>query len=179
MNPITSIEQLIDCFDDAEPSEQVSVLKRIDISLNDFEKYATWIEGGYTRNCITRKEDFEFILLCWDRNVETSIHDHSGQHCWVYQIDGTVEEKRFDLSSINEVELKNHMKIKKGELTYMHDHMGFHSIKNISETKAMTLHIYASPIDSCQIYDQEKKHLKKIKLEYHSVNGKAIAEEVN
>jgi cysteine dioxygenase len=57
--------------------------------------------------------------------------------------------------------------------------MGFHSIKNISETKAMTLHIYASPIDSCQIYDQEKKHLKKIKLEYHSVNGKAIAEEVN
>jgi hypothetical protein len=31
MTNITSIEQLIETFDNAEPEEQVSVLKRIDI----------------------------------------------------------------------------------------------------------------------------------------------------
>ena len=42
MSPITSIEQLIECFDDEEPSEQASVLKRASISVSDLEKYASW-----------------------------------------------------------------------------------------------------------------------------------------
>ena len=179
MSPITSIEQLIECFDDAEPSEQARILKRLDIPSSNFEKYTSWIDGGYSRNCIVRKEGFEFILLCWDRDAETSIHDHSGQHCWVYQVEGTVKEKRFEISSNNEVELQHELLITKGDLTYMHDRMGFHSIKNVSNKRAITLHIYASPIDACRIFNPNKKHLEKVDLEYHSIDGKAVPEAVN
>ena len=45
MLPITSIKKLIESFDDAEPSEQAGVLKRIDIANSEFEKYATWLDG--------------------------------------------------------------------------------------------------------------------------------------
>ena len=56
MLPITSIENLIECFDDAEPSKQASVLKRTNIAVSDFEKYASWIKGEYSRNCIARRD---------------------------------------------------------------------------------------------------------------------------
>ena len=98
MLPITSIENLIECFDDAEPSEQASVLKRTDISVSDFEKYASWIKGGYSRNCITRRDSFEMILICWDEGAKTPIHDHDGQHCWVLQVSGPIVEKRFEIN---------------------------------------------------------------------------------
>ena len=39
MLPITSIKKLIESFDDAEPSEQAGVLKRIDMANSEFEKY--------------------------------------------------------------------------------------------------------------------------------------------
>ena len=93
MQSITSIENLIECFDDAEPSEQVSVLKRTNISVSDFEKYASWINGEYSRNCIARRDSFEMILICWDEDAKTPIHDHGGQHCWVLQVSGTITEK--------------------------------------------------------------------------------------
>ena len=170
---ITSIEQLIDCFDEAPFSEQASILKRINIPTSDFENYATWTDEGYTRNCITRQEGFEFILLCWSPGAETAIHDHAGQHCWVYQVNGTVREKRYQRNDAI-LDITSDMHLDAGKLCYMHDRMGYHTLANESNQRSMTLHIYANPIDRCQIYNKEDERFEVTEMQYDTIEGEVV-----
>jgi cysteine dioxygenase len=165
MQAIQTIEQLIDSLNDTEPSEQGSVLKRIEIPTADFEEFATWNKGEYTRNCIERTNEYELILICWDAAAITPIHCHDGQDCWVYQLHGNVIERRY--ASNNGVLSKtNEMNLQAGRMTFMHDRMGYHSIENPNDQKAMTLHLYASPIDECSIYNPKSKRFERVELSY-------------
>lgn len=170
---ITTIEQLISSFDDAEPSEQVGILKRINIPVSDFARYATWKDGGYTRNCVARHEKFEFILLCWSPGAVTPIHGHDGQDCWVYQVDGSVREKRFAQSG-NSFEITNDMTLDAGKLCYMNDKMGYHALANESAQRSMTLHIYANPIDRCEVFNEERDCFVTVEMEYDTVEGNVV-----
>jgi cysteine dioxygenase len=154
MNSIESIEHFIEELNKSEPGNYASIINRLDIPLNEFTYYASWSDKGYTRNCIARTDDYELILLCWDTDAETPIHGHGGEDCWVYQVRGHIEEVRVKKDSLGFYET-NRMILKPGRLTYMHDRMGFHKLKNRSGHKAMTLHIYASPIDSCRVYNED------------------------
>lgn len=173
MQKITTIDQLIECFDDAEPSEQVSVLKSIDIPITEFEQYATWKEGGYTRNCLVRKDGFEFILLCWSEGASTPIHGHGGQDCWVYQVAGEVKEHRYKEEN-GTFEIVNEAVLTEGRITYMHDRMGYHALKNTSRGKAMTLHVYANPIDRCKVYNEDISAFEIKEMEYDTIEGDVV-----
>ncbi|MAT90283.1 MAG: hypothetical protein CMC35_06280 [Flavobacteriaceae bacterium] len=167
MTPITTIEQLVECFEEAAPSEQVHILKRAQIPLSEFEAYASWESANYTRNCIARRDQFEFILLCWEKGVKTGIHDHAGQNCWVCQLQGTLSEVRFE-------DINGSLKpcyegsLEPGSMSYMDDSMGYHLLENASEERAMTLHVYVNPIDSCQVYNEETASFETSEMEYHT-----------
>lgn len=170
MPPIKTIPELIEAFDNAEPSEQIKVLKSINIPISDFKEFATWEEGGYTRNCIARRDGFEFILLCWDTGAKTPIHGHDNQNCWVYQVQGSVSEQRFKQTSYG-FELTNEAVLKEGKITYMHDRMGYHTLENISESPSMTLHVYANPIDRCEVYNEQRGCFEVVEMEYDTIEG--------
>lgn len=176
MAKIESVESLISEFKSATDKDRVKILKQIDINPSEFEKFSTWKEAGYTRNCLARTPEFEFILLCWDANAETAIHDHGGQDCWVYQISGKVEEIRYDDCPKERVKTAMKTVLFSGKLTYMNDKMGYHKLKNISENneRAMTLHIYASPIDKCNVLNSETRDFKTVQMSYDSVVEEVI-----
>lgn len=169
MLPITSIENLIECFDDAEPSEQASILKRTNISVSDFEKYASWIKGEYSRNCMARRDSFEMILICWDDDAKTPIHDHDGQHCWVLQVSGSIIEKRFEKNDSG-FTLVDEAELIAGKISYMNDKMGYHTLENNYQSRAMTLHIYANPINQCNVYNEEKSKFEVKEMAYDTVH---------
>ncbi|MGD1848330.1 MAG: cysteine dioxygenase family protein [Salibacteraceae bacterium] len=169
MNHVAStIPQLIEKFAAATANEQAGILKHNAISVTEFEQYATWSEEGYTRNCIFRNADFEFILLCWQPGAITAIHGHGGQDCWVYQVDGEVQEERFDRED-NAFISTAKMVLRAGRLSYMNDQMGYHAIQNTSTSRAMTLHIYASPIERCMVFNPKTNCFEVRELEYDSV----------
>jgi cysteine dioxygenase len=152
---IKTIEDLIDTLETASSDRFAQIIQQISITEDSLKHFATWLDEGYTRNCLMRNDDYEIILLCWDKGAKTAIHGHGGENCWVYQVSGTVEEIRYTNinDSINESE---RLALNPGRISFMHDRMGFHAIQNISNDKAMTLHIYASPIDRCKVYNDEK-----------------------
>ena len=176
MSKIESIETLISEFESAAEKDRSKILNRINIQPNEFEKFATWKDGEYTRNCLARTVEFEFILLCWDSRAETAIHDHGGQDCWVYQVTGEVEEMRYSLESDNNLKPTLKTILESGRLTYMNDKMGFHRLKNISKngSRAMTLHIYASPIDQCRVLNSETRNFEEIKMAYDSFSDQVV-----
>lgn len=175
MDTITTVEQLIESFQDAEPYEQGLILNNIDIPTSEFLQFTNWTDGCYTRNCLARTEEFEFILLCWDGNCQTKIHDHDGQDCWVYQVDGKLREVRYEGSEDN-LKVYSDETLNEGEVSYMNDQMGYHRIENPSDTKAMTLHIYANPIERCKVYNEDTSRFEIATMVYDSVHEVAEAD---
>lgn len=169
MQFIESIEDLITALDQSDQSERSGIMKRLKINQDEIENYTTWCKEGYTRNCLARSEEYEVILLCWDKNSETPIHGHDGQDCWVYQVQGDVEEIRYEENDSGALEESHRMELSEGGLSYMNDEMGYHLIKNISNQRAMTLHVYAAPIDACEVFDTEKEKFEVTEMEYDSV----------
>lgn len=171
MDYIKTIEELIENLDEADLSEHSRLMKRIKLDAKDLNNYTSWCKKGYTRNCLARTDEYELILLCWDLAAETPIHDHGGEDCWVYQIQGRLEEKRF-IKVDDELIEKQRIELNPGQLTYMHDRMGFHSLKNLSNTsRAMTLHIYTSPIDRCNVYNETTECFENKEMSYHTFKG--------
>ncbi|MCB0399740.1 MAG: cysteine dioxygenase family protein, partial [Winogradskyella sp.] len=58
----------------------------------DFSEIEYWEPQCYTRNCFYKDDNFELILICWDKGQKTAIHDHDGEDCWVYLLEGKMEE---------------------------------------------------------------------------------------
>lgn len=168
MNSITTINQLTQILDNTSADQHAKVMKKIKLNVAELEGYATWRDGCYTRNCLARTEKYELILLCWDVDAKTPIHNHGGKDCWVYQVQGTVQEIRYKQVNILLKE-SNRMTLSPEKLTYMNDSMGCHRIENVSDQRAMTLHIYVSPIDACEVYNDQKGcfELKKMSYDTH------------
>ena len=166
---INSIADLVDRLQHVNPKDYPKLIKQIDIPLRAFDKYVNWDDRGYTRNCIVRDTRFELILLCWKNMQSTPIHDHGGEQCWVYQIQGKAEEHRYE--HVNDVlELKSSTILEPGSVTYMDDHMGYHAIQTL-ENRVMTLHIYMNPIDTCVVYNSENQRFEEKEMTYDSIHG--------
>ncbi len=173
MNPIITVDQLTEALGEIEPHEHAKVMKRIKIPAHELEPYATWSKESYTRNCLARTQEYELILLCWEIDAKAPIHGHGGEDCWVYQVQGTVEEIRYEQDAEILIET-NRMELTPGRLTYMNDRMGYHTIGNISNQRAMTLHIYASPIDTCKVYNDQKDCFEIKEMSYHTFKGEEV-----
>ncbi|WMX12330.1 cysteine dioxygenase family protein [Aureispira sp. CCB-E] len=167
MNHITTIAQLTQILDQASPAECSKIMKRIRIDTSELEHCATWSDQSYTRNCLARNKKYELILLCWDIGAKTPIHDHGGKDCWVYQIQGTIQETRYQAFNLRLKET-HQMTLSAQKLTYMNDSMGYHALENIANQRAMTLHIYVSPIDVCEVFNTQKGCFETKKMSYHT-----------
>ena len=68
------------------------------------------------------------------------------------------------------------MQLSPGKLTFMNSTMGYHKLNNDTNGRAMTLHIYVSPITSCEVFNDQKKDFEFKELEYDTINGIALTE---
>jgi len=175
MEPITSVQELIENFDDADPLEQAKIIKNIDIPLTNLLEYASWKANDYTRNCLAKTDDYEFILLCWEGNSETAIHDHAGQNCWVHQLSGSVLETRYSVDN-KELKIDSIGTLNPGQVSYMNDTLGYHKIENNSSKRAMTLHVYVKPITACQVLNEETECFESKEMTYDQVHEVSVDE---
>jgi predicted metal-dependent enzyme (double-stranded beta helix superfamily) len=80
---------------------------------------------------------FEFILICWNTDCQTKIHDHPSNGCVFYLIDGELQEYLYK----NNKHIKKITTINKGQISYMDNNLGYHKIK--CKKKGFSLHIYS------------------------------------
>jgi cysteine dioxygenase len=174
MDEINSLSLLIQKLNAAEKSEVPALLKNLRLPKQDFDSFASWCDDGYTRNCVHRTESYELILLCWSKGCVTPIHGHGGQECWVYQIEGNLTEKRFEKNAAGNLIETEVLTLQAGDLTYMEDRMGYHQLCNQSDTKGYTLHLYASPIDTCEIFNETTNSFEIKEMSYDTMKKKEL-----
>lgn len=58
-----------------------------------------------------------------------------------------------------------------GAVAHVNDEIAWHTFANPGRERAVTLHFYSPPIDSCQYYDAETRTTKTRTLTYFSKEG--------
>jgi cysteine dioxygenase len=172
---IHSLNLLISALKNEQSTKYHDILHSMEIPKSAFEFFCSWSESTYTRNCIFENERFELILICWQSSQKTPIHDHGGEECWVKFIDGEFKETIYKSNEVSEVNIQKSTLLKAGDISYMIDFMGCHQLKNLSNQRALSLHLYAKPIRSCNIYDEQAKEFVQKKMSYHTISSGTIS----
>ena len=167
------LEDLVTALTEGERTTYSSIINDLAIPKSVFENYCSWSDGSYTRNCIVDNEKFELILLCWEEGQKTPIHNHGGEECWVRVIDGELKETIYTTDENGKPSLLKSAVSKTNDVSYMVDFMGCHSLENVAKSRSMTLHLYAKPIRSCDIFDEESKQFVTKELFYDNAEEMA------
>lgn len=172
MGKINTLHQLIEQLDQCEHrNDYIKLAKNLSLDAQELSQYAFWDNNQYTRNCIKREQDYELLLLCWEKGQETPIHCHNGEECWVYLATGKIYEQRFQKDEEDQPYPVDELKMEKSGISYMNDEMGYHRLKNLADGRSMTLHLYVNPIDQCSVYSEEDQKFIFKDLHYYSTNG--------
>ncbi|MGS2725146.1 cysteine dioxygenase [Psychroserpens sp. BH13MA-6] len=163
------LQNLIDLLSDSSKDDYSSILNNFNFEAIDFGPFLNWSDEKYTRNCLYRDSRFELILLCWEKGQETAVHGHDGEDCWVYLLEGQMEEVFYEMNPQKTLERLNAHRVVPKQLTFMNDRLGYHKLKNIHQGKSMSLHVYAKPIDNCVYFDEKTEAFQKVSLSYDTV----------
>jgi len=163
---LQSLNDLISTLSEGERTTYNHIIHSLQLEPNAFEKYANWSKDCYTRNCIADTEKFELILICWCAGHQTSIHDHGGEECWVKVVEGEFKETIYKQDEVGALKLTKTKFSKKNDVTYMKDFMGFHRLENSANKRSMSLHLYAKPIRSCNVFNEVLKTFVHKELDY-------------
>lgn len=102
---------------------------------NDWIKYKKNTDY-YTKKIIYQNQDFEAIIISWEKNVITPIHSHPENGCILKVLDGQLSEDYYNNNKIiNTILNKNDIGYRNGG--------EFHTIKALE--KSYSLHIYSPP----------------------------------
>lgn len=175
---IRSLDHLVEVLPTCSGQDFVEIACRLAIPQSDFEPYAHWSTEKYTRNCIDRTERYELLLLCWEKGLETPVHCHGGEECWVHMVSGKIKEIRVKERLEGGLITESEEVMEEGDISYMNDQMGFHSLHNLAAGRSMSLHLYMNPIDRCRIYNKESESFQYKDLCYDTYKGKRVTEGV-
>lgn len=150
------------------------------IDVDSINKYFHWSKNFYTRNLIFKNERFEMMTLCWDEGQCSKIHNHADQMCWMTVPVGKLRGQNFRAVEIDES--RGYCKLTETDQFDLSDCLAakveleepIHQILNLPEfqERAVSLHIYSKPFDTCLSYCKDTDTFKEVPLFYTSIGGK-------
>lgn len=176
MKMITEVATLVEALNKAEKKEEYqSILDRTNIDHNAWSSFIHWSDAHYTRNCISETENYQLILLCWNKGQHTMIHDHDGQAGWIKVIEGSVVEDLYAYPLPHETpKFIRSAQCKVGDVAHITDEIGLHRISNAFKDKvSITLHLYVKPIHTAKLFQEDGTVITK-EPKYFSVQGELV-----
>lgn len=107
---------------------------------DDWLQYITINPYHYHRKKVFENDDFEILIITWNTNQESQIHDHADNGCYMLLLQGQLEE-----TIHTPIVTITHYHTPKS-LSYIDNTIGLHKIKNPSPNNiAVSLHVYSPP----------------------------------
>jgi cysteine dioxygenase len=164
-------------------TEQVRrLLAETPVDETTLSHYLTWDRQHYTRNLIDKNNLYELLAICWEPGQISSVHNHRDQNCWMAAPIGRLRVENFRvefqdlaagkcrLTASNTVELTltNPCAVDPKEPV--------HRVVNPRESnqRAVSLHVYSRPFDTCVVYSPDLGTCGDIQLHYNTVFGKSV-----
>ncbi len=144
--------------------------------------YLHFLPRRYTRNLVYRDARVEVMLVCWDTGSASPIHDHGGQRCWLRVLSGVMLMEDFPLLSGGHAPgparlgpPRTRGPVGEGAVDFRGPEDSVHRV-SVLEGPAVTLHVYAAPVEECLIFDTHRHRCVARRLEYHSIFGARVRE---
>ncbi len=131
--------------------------------------------GGYTRSCAYADERFEVLLLNWAAGALSPLHDHGGQHCWMQVLEGQLlvdDYLRIDAGErpgFARVEAQGSRLMAAGDLDLRSGRFDLHRVSAPPGVPALSLHIYAAPLNEFSVYDEVTQRCQTVQSTYDDV----------
>ena len=143
--------------------------------------YLIWDGQHYTRNLIDKTPLYELVAICWEVGQVSSVHNHRDQNCWMAAPIGRllVENFRLVFQDLKEgrceLERANTEQMDAAHPCAVDPLEPVHRVLNPREfnERAVSLHVYSRPFDTCIVYSPEQGSCGEIKLHYTTEFGKA------
>jgi cysteine dioxygenase len=162
-------------------TEQIfQFLERTPVAPETLDRYLTWDRQHYTRNLIDKTPLYELMAICWEVGQISSVHNHRDQNCWMAVPIGRllVENYRVieqDLDKgTSRLEATDAVEMNPANPCAVNPLEPVHRVLNPKEfnQRAVSLHVYSRPYDSCVVYSPEQGTCGEIKLHYTTEYGK-------
>ena len=136
---------------------------------NVLNEYVGFKTEKYARHLVHKDKDFEILVVCWNPGQNAPIHGHEGEKCWMRVESGALQVCNYKLDSVEPLALSM-TNIIKGEKGYLDGPADIHSVENVYNEPAVSLHIYAKPFSECDIYCLDSGKIKRAELAYDSMH---------
>jgi cysteine dioxygenase len=160
-------------------NEILAFLERTTVSPETLEPYLTWNRQHYTRNLIDKTPLYELIAICWEVGQVSSVHNHRDQNCWMSVPIGRLLVENFHLIA-QDLE-KGRCQLTPSDSREMNATHPcavdpadpVHRVVNPRRfgERAVSLHVYSRPFDSCVVYSPEQGTCGTIALHYDTMYG--------
>lgn len=142
--------------------------------------YLNWDRQHYTRNLIDRTALYELMAICWEVGQASSVHNHRDQNCWMAVPQGRLLVENFHLvhqdlvNGRSQLEPLNTVEMNISHPCAVDPRDPVHRVVNPREfdQRAISLHIYSRPFDTCVVYSPEQGSCGEIKLHFTTEYGK-------
>ena len=158
----------------------IGFLQNTPVAPDTLTPYLTWDRQHYTRNLIDKTPLYELIAICWEVGQISSVHNHRDQNCWMAVPTGRLLVENYRVLSQQLDQGKSQLETAE-TLEMNADHPcavdpmePVHRVLNPREfnQRAVSLHVYSRPFDTCVVYSPEQGTCGVIKLHYTTEYGK-------
>jgi cysteine dioxygenase len=144
--------------------------------------YLTWDRQHYTRNLIDKTALYELIAICWEVGQASSVHNHRDQNCWMAVPIGRLLVENFHVVDQDialgkcTIEVAETVEMNASHPCAVDPLEPVHRVLNPREfnQRAVSLHVYSRPFDSCVVYSAEQGTCGEIQLHYTTEYGKPV-----
>jgi cysteine dioxygenase len=163
------------------PTEPIRrFLQETPVDADSLAPYLTWDRQHYTRNLIDRTPLYELMAICWETGQMSSVHNHRDQNCWMAVPIGRLQVENFHLlhqdiaQGSSRLEPLNTVEMNIAHPCAVDPSDPVHRVINPREfgERAVSLHVYSRPFDTCVVYSPEQGTCGEIKLHFTTEYGK-------
>jgi cysteine dioxygenase len=149
------------------------------------DKYLFFSKGNYTRNLIFKNAVFECMAICWEIGQASRVHNHRDQNCWMSAPIGRLRVQNFRVEDRDSAHGTCRLvptdtyEMDPSHAAYVNPLEPVHQVLNPAEfnQRAVSIHIYSHPFDTCEVYQCEKGTYADVPLHYTSEYGKLHPDE--
>ena len=174
MLPVTEFARLLTTIPEEKFHRQgvLDFMRGHKVEAASLAPYLYYCDEHYTRNLIHKTAIFELIAICWEVGQKSPVHNHCNQECWMAAPIGKVQVHNFklirkdDSTGYCELEASKHFVIEPDSPQEVDPSEPIHLVANPTSfgARAVTLHVYSKPYDTCEVYDMKAKHYEVVKL---------------
>jgi cysteine dioxygenase len=143
------------------------------------QKYCYFSKGSYTRNLIFKNDVFECMTVCWEIGQHSRVHNHRDQNCWMSVPIGRLRVQNYHVDHRDasrgtcKIVPTDAYEMDATHPSYVNPLEPVHEVINVPEfnQRAVSIHVYSKPFDSCEVYQRDKGTYADVPLFYTSEYG--------